>query len=154
MKRILSVATAVALGIGAVAATAGTASAGGPGWGGPGWGGGPGWHGRPWIPPRHGWRGPPPAAWGPGWGYPRGGYYYYGGGWSPGAAAAVGAIAGLGLGAAIAANNSGGYEVPPPAGVAWDNHVQYCQDRYRSYDVRTDTFVGSNGQLYRCVGTY
>ncbi|MCX5497076.1 BA14K family protein [Kaistia dalseonensis] len=146
MKSLASIGLAAVLGVTAIVGTTGDASAqwygrGGPGWGGPGWGG-PGWHGGP----------PPPP--------PGGGYYYRGpryyGGWygNPGAAAAAGAIVGLGLGAAIASQPSYGYEVPPPRGVAWRNHVSYCEDRYRSYNPSTDTFIGYDGRAYRCVGSY
>ncbi|MCX5481458.1 BA14K family protein [Kaistia geumhonensis] len=161
MKRMISAALAAVIGLGAVAATTSTASADwrGPGWGGPGYGG-PGWRGGPGYGPRPGWYGPRPGRWygpargawyGPGW---RGNYY---GGWvgNPGAAAAAGAILGLGVGAAIAsAQNNGGYEVPPPPGVAWQNHVAYCQNRYRSYNPATDSFTGYDGRQYRCVGSY
>jgi len=145
MKRIVSVAIAAALGFSAVAAATSEASAG-------------------WRGPNGGWHaGPPPGAWGPrrGWGPGPGPGYYYGGpryygGWagSPGAAAAAGAIVGLGLGAAIANSGGGGYEVAPPRGVAWQNHVAYCEDRYRSYNPSTDTFTGYDGRTYRCVGSY
>lgn len=150
MKRIVSLALAAALGISAVAATASTASAG---WRGP-YGG---WH-----------AGPPPGGWGrgyygPGRGYygPRPGYYGgpryyggYGGGYiNPGAAAAAGAIVGLGVGAAIANSSGGGYEVAPPYGATgWREHVAWCEGRYRSYNPSSDTFTGYDGRTYRCVG--
>jgi hypothetical protein len=154
MKRFVSLALAAALGLSAIAVTTVDASAQWRG-GGPGWRGGPGWNGPPpgaWG--RPGWGRP---GWGPGWrgGYWRGGPRYYGGWGNPGAAAAAGAIIGLGVGAAIAnSNNFGGYEVAPPRGVAWRSHVAYCEDRYRSYNPSTDTFTGYDGRTYRCVGSY
>lgn len=143
MKRILSIALAATLGISAVAATAGSASAA---WRGPygGWhaGPGPGYYGPRYYRPRY---------YGPGYYGPR---YYggYGGWYGPGAAAAAGAIIGLGVGAAIA-NSNNGYEVPPPYGATgWREHVAYCEGRYRSYNPSTDTFTGYDGRTYRCVG--
>jgi hypothetical protein len=151
MKKISSVVMAAVIGVAAVAASVSGASAQNfsNGWGpnncgprgcGPGWhGGGPGWHGGP------------PRGYGPGPRYYHGGGYYYG---NPGVGIAAGALLGLGVGAAIASSNQGGYEVAPPQGVAWRNHVDYCEDQYRSYDPRTDTFLGYDGQAYRCVGSY
>jgi hypothetical protein len=31
-----------------------------------------------------------------------------------------------------------------------DDHVAYCLDRYRSYDVETDSFLGYDGYRHRC----
>ncbi len=33
-------------------------------------------------------------------------------------------------------------------------HVQWCQQRYRSYDVGTDTFLSYDGNRYRCNSPY
>jgi len=35
-----------------------------------------------------------------------------------------------------------------------DSHVRWCLNRYRSYDVRSDTFVGYDGYRHRCRGPY
>lgn len=31
-----------------------------------------------------------------------------------------------------------------------DDHVEWCLSRYRSYDPRSDTFVGRDGRRHRC----
>jgi BA14K-like protein len=33
-------------------------------------------------------------------------------------------------------------------------HVQWCLDRYRSYNVRTNTWVGYSGRVYQCRSPY
>ena len=35
-----------------------------------------------------------------------------------------------------------------------DAHVEYCLDRYRSYDVETDSFLGYDGDYHRCNSPY
>ena len=61
------------------------------------------------------------------------GYYYQNPWW----------ILPLVVGGAIAAtNNAGG------------SHVQWCLSHYRSYDVRTDTWLGNSGRRYRCNSGY
>lgn len=35
-----------------------------------------------------------------------------------------------------------------------DGHVQYCFNRYRSYDPRTNTFLGYDGYRHECRGPY
>ncbi len=91
------------------------------------------------------------------------------------AALAAGAAVGLGIGALLAAPRyDDGYEVPPPRYAApvyddgyrapppprrvaranWRAHVDWCYDNYRSYDERTDTYVGHDGYAYRCRGSY
>jgi len=69
---------------------------------------------------------------------------------------AAGTLLGLGVGALAAQPRAyaGDYEVPPPRGVAWRNHVDYCLDRYRSYNPETDTYIGRDGYEYRCRGSY
>jgi hypothetical protein len=69
---------------------------------------------------------------------------------------AAGTLLGLGIGAMAAQPRvyDDGYEVPPPRGVAWRNHVDYCLDRYRSYNPETDTYIGRDGYEYRCRGSY
>ncbi|HVI27664.1 BA14K family protein [Hansschlegelia sp.] len=114
-----------------------------------GWGGGGhrGWHGG-------GHRGGHRGHWNRGWnggtnyGYRRyrghryygGRRYYYGhryrhrhsGYWGAG-------IAGLALGAAIASSARPRYRTK-----------SWCASRYRSYNWRTETFIGRGGRLYRC----
>lgn len=56
------------------------------------------------------------------------------------------------LGSAIANsnnnnNNGGGYY---QGGGSSQNHVDACYARYRSYDARTDTFLGYDGYRHRC----
>jgi hypothetical protein len=92
------------------------------------------------------------------------------------AALAAGAAVGLGIGALLAAPRyDGGYEVAPPryaaapsysddgyrtppprraAPAGWRAHADWCYDNYRSYDERTDTYVGRDGYAYRCRGSY
>ncbi len=33
-------------------------------------------------------------------------------------------------------------------------HVEYCFDRYRSYDLRTNTFMGYDGLRHECISPY
>lgn len=60
----------------------------------------------------------------------------------------VAGIFGLAVGAAIAnsANNNGGYN-----NGGYNSHVARCEDHYRSYDPRTDTFMGYDGYHHRCM---
>jgi len=62
------------------------------------------------------------------------GYYYENPWW----------ILPLVVGGAIAATSGGGAE----------SHVQWCSSHYRSYNARTDTWVGNNGVRYRCNSGY
>jgi hypothetical protein len=85
------------------------------------------------------------APWGynHGYGRPYYGRGYYGRGYYPGAAIGAG-ILGFAAGAAIAgaaANNSAG----------WRAHVADCSDAYRSYDPRSDTYLGYDGLRHRCA---
>ena len=34
------------------------------------------------------------------------------------------------------------------------SHIQYCADRYRSYDVRSDTWLSNSGERRRCNSPY
>lgn len=57
-------------------------------------------------------------------------------------------IFGFAIGAAILggiARQSGSY-----SGSDWQNHVDACEARYRSYNPRTDMFLGYDGQYHRC----
>jgi|SRR6185437_15140196 hypothetical protein len=62
--------------------------------------------------------------------------------WGPGPAIGAG-ILGFAAGAAIAgaAANARAYD---------DGHVQACLDAYRSYDPRSDTYLGYDGYRHRC----
>jgi hypothetical protein len=44
-----------------------------------------------------------------------------------------------------------GYGYGSPVG---DDHVQYCMNRYRSYDPNSDTFMGYDGMRHRCNVSY
>lgn len=58
---------------------------------------------------------------------------------------------GFALGAAAANssnnNNSGHYS----NGESWRVHVQRCEDNYRSYNSRTDQFLGYDGDYHYCT---
>ena len=47
---------------------------------------------------------------------------------------------------------------PPPVPVyphyVYADHIAWCTAHYPGYNGVTDTFVGSNGIVYRCVGPY
>ncbi|WAP67591.1 BA14K family protein [Jiella pelagia] len=147
MNKIISVVLAAVLAVGTLGAGTVTASAD-PHWrghhGGQHWGGrdrGPRWHrgdGRHWNRGHH-----------------RGRYYgrrHHNNG------AAVGAgIAGLAIGAIVggALANDRNYDRPVPLyrvrpGGGYGNHVARCEARYRSYDARSDTFLGYDGHRHRC----
>lgn len=60
---------------------------------------------------------------------------------------AIGAI----IGGAIANSNKSQNASPPPTYTRRDNgHVARCYQRYKSYDERTDTFLGYDGIRHRC----
>jgi hypothetical protein len=35
-----------------------------------------------------------------------------------------------------------------------DDHVEWCMNRYRSYDPRSDTFLGYDGRRHACISPY
>lgn len=35
-----------------------------------------------------------------------------------------------------------------------DDHVQWCLDRYRSYDPRTNTWISHGGRVERCISPF
>jgi hypothetical protein len=37
---------------------------------------------------------------------------------------------------------------------ASDDHVQWCLDRYRSYNLRTNTWVSNSGRIRQCVSPF
>ena len=57
-----------------------------------------------------------------------------------------GAILGSALANSNNNNNGGGYQ----GGGYSSNHVDACYARYRSYDERSDTFLGYDGRRHRC----
>jgi hypothetical protein len=76
------------------------------------------------------------------------------GGLSRDEAALVAGIGGLIIGATIAApsfhHHHPTYDVGYDGSSAWERHVERCYARYRSYDHRTDTFVGYDGGEHYC----
>lgn len=40
------------------------------------------------------------------------------------------------------------------SGVAGSSHERWCSDRYRSYDMRTNTWVSYGGQVNQCISPY
>ena len=74
--------------------------------------------------------------------YYRGGRYYRHRDFNPGAAIIGGAV-GLAIGSAIA--NRGGN---------WNAHANWCANRYRTYDPRSDTYVPRVGVRARCNSPY
>jgi BA14K-like protein len=49
----------------------------------------------------------------------------------------------------------GGYGYRPRyVAVGGSGHVRYCLNRYRTYNIRTDTFRGYDGYLHRCRSPY
>ena len=73
--------------------------------------------------------------------YRHGGYYYENPWWI---------LPMVGAGIAIGAANSGyGY------GYGYGSrHVEWCLDRYRSYNPRTNTWVAYSGRVHQCISPY
>ena len=69
-----------------------------------------------------------------------------GGGWGRGRGSGVGAAVGIGVGAAII----GGAIAASAAEQQRQNAINYCLQRYRSYDPNSQTFLGRDGQRYPC----
>ena len=51
------------------------------------------------------------------------------------------------------------YAPPPPPPVYYDQswteaHIEWCLDRYRSYNPATNTFIGYDGYAHECRGPY
>jgi hypothetical protein len=84
-----------------------------------------------------------------GYGYPYGyGGYGYGYGYPYG-------YGGYGYGGyGYGGYGYGGYYRPRYVAVGGSGHVRYCLSRYRTYSVRTDTFVGYDGYRHRCRSPY
>jgi hypothetical protein len=72
------------------------------------------------------------------------GYYYANPWWA----------LGLGLGAVIAPEPVRPGRVRPVAPHRSSAHVEWCFDRYRSYNARSDTFTGYDGVVRRCRSPY
>jgi hypothetical protein len=79
------------------------------------------------------------------------------------AAGVIGLGVGALLGGAIASDNRRSYDInegpvyreapryrAAPVYRGGNSHVEACYARYRSYDARSDTFVGYDGNAYRC----
>jgi hypothetical protein len=88
----------------------------------------------------------------------RGRYHRHGGWWGPGVGFAAGAL----IGGALAARPYYGpnyYYGPGPGPYAYDvepevevdgGSVAYCQQRYKSYDPASGTFLGYDGLRHPC----
>jgi hypothetical protein len=46
------------------------------------------------------------------------------------------------------------YSTPAPSYRYSNNHVRWCLNRYRSYNPRTDMFLGYDGRYHRCRSPY
>lgn len=79
----------------------------------------------------------------PGFSYGYGGYYYANPWW-------VGP--GIGLGVTVPVYPAPVY--PAPSLHGHSGHVQWCMNRYRTYDVATDTYVPRIGVRARCNSPY
>lgn len=112
-------------------------------WNGRNWNGqrwnGRNWHGRNWnnwyrngrwYGPRYRYRYPGYNYFYSGFWYPWPWWSYNGGGW------------GFEVGDAFAGGSNA------------SQHVQWCMNRYRSYNPRTDTYTGYDGKKHRCRGPY
>ena len=95
------------------------------------------------------------------------GYRRHRGGNDALAAGVLGLGVGALLGGALASDNRRSYDInegpvyrdapryrPVPVYRGGNSHVEACYARYRSYDERTDTFIGRDGNEYRCRGSY
>jgi hypothetical protein len=95
--------------------------------------------------------------------------YYYSKGWNPGAALATGAILGFAFGALATPNYYYAppvyaYAPPPPPPPPYPNyyyygpmnaqHVSYCKSKYRSYNIRYNTWIGYDGLVHQCISPY
>jgi len=69
-----------------------------------------------------------------------------GGGWGRGRGSGVGAAVGIGVGAAII----GGAIAAGAAEQQRQDAINYCMQRYRSYDPNSQTYLGRDGMRYPC----
>lgn len=81
------------------------------------------------------------------------GYSYYRPGYRRGDDGWWYPLAAFGLGAAIIGGMAAQQARPPVVAVPQD-HVRWCQQRYRSYDVYSDTFQPNRGPRQRCISPY
>lgn len=93
---------------------------------------------------------------GHGW---HGGHHHHHGGWGRGWGPGIGFGVGVGIGAGLANSYAyqpgyGGYYVDDdPDEVAIEDNSQsdaYCSQKYRSYDPRSGTYLGYDGQRHPC----
>ena len=103
----------------------------------------------------------------------KGGHHHkknYKKGWNPGAALATGAILGFAFGALATPKyyytpRVYTYVPPPPPpppypaypyvyGAANAQHVSWCSRRYRSYNVKYNTWIGFDGLVHQCISPY
>ncbi|MFD1746671.1 BA14K family protein [Rhizobium helianthi] len=89
----------------------------------------------------------------------REGYRYHNGYWFPLAAFATGAIIGGALAQPRYVAPAPRYVAPAPryvvpSGGLNPRHVRYCQGRYRSYDVYSNTFQPYHGPRQQCYSPY
>ena len=68
---------------------------------------------------------------------------------SKGEVAAIAGVGGFVLGLGIASANRGPYYDGHYYN-SWEAHVNRCYARYKTYDHRTDTFMGNDGYEHRC----
>jgi BA14K-like protein len=77
-----------------------------------------------------------------------------GGGWGWGPAIAGGIIGGAIVGGALAAPYGPGYYGAPPPPVAYGpppgDAIAYCMQRFRSFDPRSGTYLGNDGNRHPC----
>lgn len=70
---------------------------------------------------------------------------------SKGEVAAIAGVGGFVLGLGIANANRGPYYYDDGYyGGSWAVHVDRCYARYRTYDHRSDTYIGYDGYPHRC----
>lgn len=99
------------------------------------------WHGR-----HYGWH----NGWNNGW-CRYGGCYGYNNGWNN---AWPWFAAGAAIGYAGSYYYNDDYDDGAYYGGGYNAHVQWCLSRYRSYDPRSDTFMGYDGYRHRCRAPY
>lgn len=81
-------------------------------------------------------------------------HHRHGGGWGgPAAAGIAGFATGAIIGGALASQPNyygGGYGPAPAYGGADPNAVAYCQQRFKSYDPASGTYLGYDGVRHSC----
>ncbi len=61
---------------------------------------------------------------------------------------------GIGIGIGAGAYYDDDYYYAPPARAYGSRHVNWCLDRYRSYNPRTNTWVAYSGRVNQCISPY